>query len=406
MKGELQFDRETTGVAPEARPAPLAFLTGDDFDRDLWSVFGAPVDAARLPEATEAIAVACRTGRRLSFITPNVNWMARAANSAAARREIVASDYSLVDGAPVVLLARLAGVPIRERCAGSDVFDALRLRPGFQGRRIKVFFFGGRDGAGERAAARLNQERRGVECVGFLNPGHGDVASMSGDAMIDEVNRSGADFVLVSLGAAKGQAWIDRNRTRLSAPVVAHLGAVVDFVAGGVKRAPRWVRASGLEWFWRIKEEPSLWRRYRDDGVALARLVAARGPAILAEARRKSSAEGRLEARFDAQATRLVVTGDFGGSLSSAARAALRDAARAGKPVIVDLAAAGVLGPSFFGLVMALEKHLAAAGAGIALADASSSRRRLFAAHGLDYPDASCAQQAAPAGVRAIAGAA
>jgi N-acetylglucosaminyldiphosphoundecaprenol N-acetyl-beta-D-mannosaminyltransferase len=405
LNSRFEQKRDQPAASGE-RPRPLAFLTGDDFDRDLWSVFGAPVDAARLPDATEAISVACRTGRRLSFITPNVNWMARAVRSSDARREIIASDYSLVDGAPVVLLARLSGAPIRERCAGADLFDALRLRPGFQGRRIKVFFFGGREGAGERAAERINKEGRGVECVGHLNPGHGDVASMSSLEIIDSVNRSGADFVLVSLGAAKGQTWIDRNRSQLKAPVVAHLGAVVDFVAGGVRRAPKWVRASGLEWVWRIKEDPSLWRRYRDDAAALARLLVARGPAILNEARRRAVVPERIDAHAEPAATRLVVAGDLVGSLSADSRNALRAAARAGKPVIVDLAEAGALGPSFFGLLMALEKHLAAAGADMTLANASPSRRRLFVAHGLSYADAPQAREACKAGAAAIAGAA
>jgi len=380
---------EITADAPASReawrPAPLAFLAGDDFDRDLWSVFGMPVDAAGLPDAVEAIAAAARSGRPLSFVTPNVNFAARAAASAEARRDIIAADYSLVDGAPLVALARLAGAPIRTRCAGSDVFAALRLRPGFEGRRIRVFLFGGRDGAAEQAARRLNEERRGVECVGWLNPGHGDVASMSGEATIAAINAAAPDFVVVALGAAKGQSWISANRARLNAPVVAHLGAVVDFVAGGKARAPAFVARAGLEWAWRIKEEPSLWRRYFRDAGAMARIVAARAPAIVAERLRRPAAPGALALIPEGGRMRLVVTGDLAQSLSREARAVLRAAAAARLPVLIDLRRAGALGSSFFGLLMALEKNLAAAGAGLALYGAAPSRQRLFAAHGLAY---------------------
>jgi Glycosyl transferase WecG/TagA/CpsF family len=89
---------------------------------------------------------------------------------------------------------------------------------------------------------------------------------MSRDQMIDKVNASEADFLAVSLGAKKGQLWLHRNHQRLAIPVRAHLGAAINFQAGTVKRAPPRLRAWGLEWLWRIKEEPQLWRRYGHDG--------------------------------------------------------------------------------------------------------------------------------------------
>ena len=91
--------------------------------------------------------------------------------------------------------------------------------------------------------------------------------------IIDKVNASEADFLAVSLGARKGQLWLHRNHQRLTIPIRAHLGAVINFQAGTVKRAPTWLRAWGLEWLWRIKEEPHLWRRYAHDGWVLLRLI-------------------------------------------------------------------------------------------------------------------------------------
>ena len=110
-------------------------------------------------------------------------------------------------------------------------------------------------------------------CVGFESPGYGDVESMSSPETIQRINAARADFVVVSLGAQKGQAWIVRNRERLSAPVVSHLGAVVNFVAGEVLRAPRWMQRGGMEWAWRILQEPALARRYAKDGFVLFGLV-------------------------------------------------------------------------------------------------------------------------------------
>ncbi len=154
-------------------------LRQDDFDRDVWCMLGMPVDIADINQAVAAIDEAVRTDRRLSFVTPNVNWLARAAKDKAVRRELINADLSLVDGAPLAAMARRLSLPIRSRVAGSDLFEALRRRPSYGGRRLKVFFFGGRDGAAEAAAKAINEDNGGVEAVGWLNPGFGDVEDMS-----------------------------------------------------------------------------------------------------------------------------------------------------------------------------------------------------------------------------------
>lgn len=96
---------------------------------------------------------------------------------------------------------------------------------------------------------------------------------MSAPELLAQINATGAHFLVVSLGAQKGQAWIVQNMEQLTIPVISHLGAVVNFVAGEVNRAPMWMRKVGLEWLWRIKEEPSLWRRYAADAWLVSRIL-------------------------------------------------------------------------------------------------------------------------------------
>ena len=96
---------------------------------------------------------------------------------------------------------------------------------------------------------------------------------MSSDEIIAEINRHEIDFLIVALGAKKGQAWIEHNRHRLKAPVISHLGAVLNFFAGKVKRAPIWMRRLGCEWLWRIIQEPLLWKRYFFDSLQFAKLL-------------------------------------------------------------------------------------------------------------------------------------
>src|ERR1700740_2981282 len=106
-----------------------------------------------------------------------------------------------------------------------------------------------------------------------MNPGFGSISDMSQDHVIEAINSSGADFLIVSLGAKKGQLWLQRNHNSLAIPIRSHLGAAINFQAGTVKRAPQVVSAWGFEWLWRIKEERYLWKRYRDDGLVFLRLL-------------------------------------------------------------------------------------------------------------------------------------
>jgi N-acetylglucosaminyldiphosphoundecaprenol N-acetyl-beta-D-mannosaminyltransferase len=135
---------------------------------------------------------------------------------------------------------------------------------------VRVYFFGGPAGAAQAAAERVNQRAGRMHCVGWCSPGFVSVDDLSTPTYLDPINRSQADFVVVALGAAKGQAWIMRNQALLDAPVLSHLGAVVNFTAGSIHRAPHWMQRTGLEWCWRIAQEPALWRRYWRDGWALA----------------------------------------------------------------------------------------------------------------------------------------
>ena len=241
-----------------------------DYSRGVHCLLGLPFDPVTLDQAVASIRAAVVRRNPCFLSTPNLNFLIAGQTNVAVRNSVVRSDLSLADGMPIVWLARLLGIPIAERVAGSDVFEALRNSPGAT---LKVYFFGGPPGVAERAAGQINTEGKSMLCVGFESPGYGSIDEMSGADSIASINASGADLLIVSLGAAKGQAWIERNLKALHVPVVSHLGAVVNFVAGGVKRAPPWMQKSGLEWVWRIREEPSLWKRYFDDGIGLFKLV-------------------------------------------------------------------------------------------------------------------------------------
>ena len=393
---------DTGGSAP-ARVAPMR--SADDFDRDVWSVLGVPIDRLNTAGALAAIERAARDGARLSFVTPNVNFLVRATRDEGERRRIVDADLSLVDGAPLVLIGRLLGMSALTRCAGSDIFAALRKRPSFGGRGLRVFFFGGRDGAAEAAAEALVVEDRGLQAAGWLNPGFGDVEAISTPEIIDAINKTEPDFLVVALGASKGQAWIEANLDRLTAPVVAHLGAVVDFTAGSIARAPVLMRKLNLEWAWRIFAEPSLWRRYWGDGLVLASLSVTK----LLPALRGVRANGRAgEARVvqEAGAARVVLSGDLCADNLAPVRSAFRVASRSAGDVILEFAGVGAIDAAFLGQTLMLEKTARRRGATVKIAGAPAPVRRLLKAHSMDYPqaapDVALKRETADGGIAAI----
>ncbi len=342
--------------APEARAAefdpftPLERYT--DFQRPVYLLLGLPFDAIDMATAVDQVATAARSGRRFLLSTPNLNWLITCQRDEAFRNSVLQSELSLPDGMPVVWLARLLGLPLRQRVPGSDLFQRLRAKP------ISVHFFGGPPGFAGQACENLNRSGDPMRCKGHLSPGFGGVEEMSDPATLIAINASGADFLVVALGARKGQAWILRNLDRLRIPVVSHLGAVVNFVAGSVARAPGLVGKLGLEWLWRIKEEPGLWRRYWGDGIGFLSYLLRHGLPALILSRRAPSRGGELEISAETQGRLdLRLSGFWGEAGLKPLREALADLNGRPRAVRLDLGGVSHLDSAALGLLALLRGH-------------------------------------------------
>lgn len=362
-----------------------------DFRRPVHCLLGLPIDAVDFGGAVHRIQAAVALRERCFLSTPNVNFLVGSRADEAFRDSVVHSDLSIADGMPLVWLAKLMHIPIRQRIAGASLFDALRDAPrDGSGGRLAVFFFGGSKEAGEAAWRRLCAENAGVICVGHECPGFGSVEDMSTDALLRRINAAKPDLLLVSLGARKGQAWIERNRPRLEVPVVAHLGAVLNFVAGTVRRAPPRVQALGLEWLWRIKEEPRLWRRYFHDAAAFAGLVAIHAlPYAWHVRHHRPSADALARASVqvseDGERCRLRLRGAWTERNLAQVREVFRAAALAGRDVELDMSGVSYIDSAFVGLLMLLRGHLQRCGRRLRLAPAPRRVRRVLDLCGVRY---------------------
>lgn len=355
-----------------------------DFTRPVHCLLGLPFDALDLGQAARRLEHARADGTRCFLSTPNLNYLNAAQHDRSFRDSVCRSDISVADGMPLIWISRMLGVPLRERVSGSGLFDALRRQSPHE---WKVFFFGGPPGAGRQACEAIAADASSMRAAGHRYPGFGSVQQMSGDEWIDHINASGADFLVVSLGSAKGQAWITHNLDRLRTPVVSHLGAVVNFVAGSVGRAPVWMQRSGLEWLWRIKEEPHLWRRYATDGFGLLRLLLTR---VLPLAFLQ-----RLHAPRHADLSSACVRRPRGSGVAHASlhgawcaanlgpvRSAFADLLALGGDVTLDLGETTGVDSAFAGLLLLLDTALRDRGSRLLLVNTQATVSRLLALQG------------------------
>lgn len=330
--------------------------THPDFNREVHCLLGLPFDAITLSSAVQHVRAAAVNHTPCFLSTPNLNFLIASQSDPTFRDSVINSDLSVADGMPIVWIAKLLGIPIHERVAGSSLFEHLRTGAA---PRLSVYFFGGMEGVAETACRRLNTEQSGIVCAGFESPGFGSVQEMSSSKSIEKINASGADFLLVSLGAKKGQAWIEHNRKQLSVPVISHLGAVINFVAGELSRAPPWVQRSGFEWLWRIKEEPGLWRRYAADGRATLKLLLLRViPYAWFIYRNKPKEQELATASFkfhdDGASISILLHGPWHNSNLKLFRAALSNLELAGKEVQIDMGNVTYVDSAFIGLLLLL----------------------------------------------------
>lgn len=358
-------------------------MSSDPFGRPCASICGLPFDSVGMQGAIERVGRSLCHQTPLFISTPNLNFLIGAQQDWAFRDSVIHSDLSIVDGMPLVWVARLLGLSIRERVAGSSLFEALRngAAGGQLGRPVSVFFFGGPPGVAEKAAQVINADGRHMICSGFYCPGFGSVEEMSGVEVIKAINASAADFLVVALGAKKGQAWIEHNRRCITVPVISHLGAVVNFVAGTVQRAPVGWQRLGLEWLWRIREEPGLFRRYWKDGLAFLGLLLGRvlPYAIWLRLHQPLANESGSISRTGADGE---IVFSFHGVVDHKVLSDWRDELQVvdGKTakVTIDLSRATYLGPDFFGLLMLLKKKLDERVADLSVQGHTTLTRRLF----------------------------
>ncbi|CAG7857834.1 partial N-acetylglucosaminyldiphosphoundecaprenol N-acetyl-beta-D-mannosaminyltransferase, partial [biofilm metagenome] len=351
-----------------------------DFSRNVWCLLGLPFDAIDLNQSMAEILSAINDNRSCFLSTPNLNFLCASQTEAAFRESVINSDLSIADGFPIVVVAKLLGIPLPERVAGSDLIDHLYRHN--TDKPVKVFFFGGAPGVGELACKAINQQSAGLQAVGYFAPGFGSIEEMGSPDIIANINQHQADFLIVALGAQKGQAWIENNKDKINAPVISHLGAVINFFAGTVARAPTLAQRFGLEWLWRIYQEPALWRRYYNDGLKFMKLFICNVLPYwywLTFKRGKINEQplSIIQIQKSNKVNQLIFSGSCTIQNYQELTSALKKAASVRCNTVIDLTKVTVIDSAFLGLCLVLYKHLKASGCTLLLTNPNNDVKRI-----------------------------
>jgi N-acetylglucosaminyldiphosphoundecaprenol N-acetyl-beta-D-mannosaminyltransferase len=214
-----------------------------------------PIDVVNFEGALDVIDSLVRAGNGGTVFTPNVDHIVMAEHDERFRTAYRAASLSLVDGTPVLWASRLLGTPLPVKVSGSDLVMPLMERAAERGYR--VYFLGGAPGVAELAQQKLAESLPRLQIVGMDESRIDINQDMSRpDEIVERIQRARPDLILVALGAPKQEIWSHARFDQLKPAVMVGVGASLDFIAGVQKRAPRWMSSVGLEWTYRLAQEP------------------------------------------------------------------------------------------------------------------------------------------------------
>jgi N-acetylglucosaminyldiphosphoundecaprenol N-acetyl-beta-D-mannosaminyltransferase len=231
------------------------------------------IDQVDLPSAVERIRRFLLSGTPHQIVTVNLDFLSIAKRQPGFCEVINGADLAVADGMPLVWASRLQGQPLPERVTGVDLVEA-SCRLAVELNR-SVFLLGAAPGVAAGAARTLQERFPSLRLAGLYSPPFGPLSAEEDERIVAMIRDAAPDLLFVALGAPRQDLWIHQHLHRLNVPVAMGVGCVFDLLAGVVNRAPSWMQAAGLEWAYRLGQEPRrLWRRYLlNDLPTLARLL-------------------------------------------------------------------------------------------------------------------------------------
>jgi len=235
--------------------------------RNTATVLGISIDVLTLEallEAIERFASSKGTSRQIAYL--NVDCVNQYYRNSAYKEIIDGADLVYADGMGVVWASKLFGVPLPERLTAADFFDSVCEL--CQRKGLSVFFLGSEHGVAELASKRLQEQFPNLRIAGAESGFFGDDEE---EGLAERIKMAAPDILIVGMSVPRQELWIKRHIDKLNVPLCWGVGALLEFISGTTKRAPKWMCNCGLEWSYRLILEPArLWRRYLLGNVKFA----------------------------------------------------------------------------------------------------------------------------------------
>lgn len=220
-------------------------------------ILGVSISKVTMEEATQKVSAFVKSNTFHSIYTPNPEIVMLAKNDPEFHQILDEADLVVPDGIGVVIASKINKDPLPERVAGYDLVQNTMKQAVQEG--YKYYFFGSKPGISEVAAEKMRETYPGIEIVGTRN---GYFKPEDEADIIADINHSGANILLVALGAPKQEKWIEANKHLMpNVRVAIGVGGSLDVMSGNVKRAPKAFQKLGLEWFYRLLKEPTRFKR-------------------------------------------------------------------------------------------------------------------------------------------------
>ena len=231
-------------------------------------MMGCHIDNLSMEETLQVIENFIKSGLPHQHVVVNVDKLVKASRDEHLRRIINDCALVNVDGMPVVWASRLLGKALKERVAGVDLFEALMCRAAEKGWR--VYLLGAREGVVSKVKHIYEQKYPGMIVAGYRN---GYWKQEDESLVVDDIKSAKADLLFVAISSPKKEQFLEKYQGEMKIPFAMGVGGTLDVAAGNIKRAPLWMRKSGLEWFYRFLQEPRrMFKRYFIDDMVFFRL--------------------------------------------------------------------------------------------------------------------------------------
>jgi N-acetylglucosaminyldiphosphoundecaprenol N-acetyl-beta-D-mannosaminyltransferase len=228
-----------------------------------------PVDVLSLSETVELVDAAIRENRKLRQVSMNVAKLVKMRSDEELRQDVQNADIIGIDGMGIVFGMRLMGVDVPERVAGIDLLNRLLELCALKGYR--PFFLGASEDVVVTASQRTLRQHPGIAFAGVH---HGYFKRDEEAEIVADIERSGAHCLFLGMPTPAKERFLARYGTQLSTPFIMGVGGSFDVIAGHVKRAPSWVQRLGMEWAYRVYQEPRrMWKRYAVTNTQFAWLL-------------------------------------------------------------------------------------------------------------------------------------